>query len=102
MNEVSDGLSLHFSSAALAFLSFLTLLSLGLFLLKIVDISINLNRLDSEVQLWNFGCLWLSCGVDLDFFSKGNLRDLFLDVDNLLNKRLSGFYLFNDGFLVVE
>jgi hypothetical protein len=37
----------------------------------------------------------------LDFFSKGHLRDLFLDEDNLLNKRLSGFDLFNDGFLVV-
>ena len=33
LNEVSDGLSLHFTSAALAFLSFLTLLSLSLVLL---------------------------------------------------------------------
>jgi hypothetical protein len=48
----------------------------------------------------------------LDFFSKGYLRDLFLDLDNLLDKRLSGFDLldkrlsgfdlFDDGFLVVE
>ena len=37
----------------------------------------------------------------MDFFSKGHLKDLFLDVDNLLDKRLSGLDFFDDGFLVV-
>ena len=69
-------------------------------LLLIVDFSLNLNRLDSEVQLWNDGGLWLGQGVDLDFFSKDLLIDLFLDMDDLFNNRLNGFDLFNDRRLL--
>lgn len=69
-------------------------------LLLIVDFSLNLNRLDSEVQLWNDGGLWLGQGVDLDFFSKDLLIDLFLDMDDLFDNRLNGFDLFNDRRLL--
>jgi len=69
-------------------------------LLLIVDFSLNLNRLDSEVQLWNDGGLWLGQGVDLDFFSKDLLIDLFLDMDDLFDNRLNGFDLFNDTKLL--
>jgi len=69
-------------------------------LLIIVDFSLNLNRLDSEVQLWNDGGLWLGQAVDLDFFSKDLLIDLFLDMDDLFDNRLNGFDLFNDRRLL--